>query len=308
MTNQHDTTLIHTIIKQHFDADATSITPIKGGFFSRAYSTIVDGREYVVRINAAEHAMESFEKDDYAWWHFRSEELPIPRVVAFGVADDEWYAISERLPGVTLSGLPTEERDGLFPVMVETLVTISNVDISASHGFGDWDGTGNGRHERWADYLAQIMEDEPEGYYANWHAMFDETFLERGVYEAVYRKMMGLIAFCPDTRALIHNDLQFENVLSDGRRITGVIDWANSLFGDPLYDVARWFWWTGTYGWFGHGDDLLHDRFRDEPNFAERIACYQCHIGLDDLKFCAKNGMHDWYNIHRDRLLRLVAE
>jgi hygromycin-B 4-O-kinase len=308
MTNEQDTGLIHTIVGQHLGADITSITSLKGGFFSRAFIVAAGGRDYVVRINAAAHARESFQKDDYAWRHF-ADHLPIPRVVAIGETGSEWYAISERLPGVTLSGLPAEERDGLLPEIIDMLEVIGSTDISGSQGYGDWDGSGDGRYGTWPDYLAQIIEDEPEGsYYANWHAMFDETFLERDVYEAVYQRMMKLTAFCPDTRALIHNDIQFENILSDGERITGVIDWANSLFGDPLYDVARWFWWTGTYGWFGHGDDLLHDRFRDEPNFAERIACYQCHIGLDDLKFCAKNGMHEWYNIHRDRLLRLVAE
>lgn len=307
MTNERDTSLIHTIIEQHLDAGITSITPLKGGFFSRAYSATVDGRDYIVRVNNAAHARESFEKDDYAWRHFAGD-LPIPRVVAIGETGSEWYAVSERLPGTTLSGLTGDQRDGLLPEVIDMLETIGNTDISGSQGYGDWDGSGDGRYRTWPEYLAQIIENEPEGsYYANWHAMFDESFLERDVYEAGYRRMMELTAFCRDTRSLVHNDIQFENILSDGERITGMIDWANALYGDPLYDVARWLWWTGAPGWFDHGDDLLRARLSGTAHFDERITCYLLHLGLDDLKFCTKNGMRAWYVMHRDRLLTLIS-
>jgi len=40
-------------------------------------------------------------------------------------------------------------------------------------------------------------------------------------------------------RALIHLDYHPLNVLTDGARITGVIDWANVRAGDPRADLAR---------------------------------------------------------------------
>ncbi len=41
------------------------------------------------------------------------------------------------------------------------------------------------------------------------------------------------------TDALIHLDFHPLNVLTDGRRITGVVDWTNAAAGDPWADVAR---------------------------------------------------------------------
>lgn len=41
------------------------------------------------------------------------------------------------------------------------------------------------------------------------------------------------------TAALLHLDYHPLNVLTDGRQMTAVLDWANSRFGDPRADVAR---------------------------------------------------------------------
>jgi len=103
--------------------------------------------------------------------------------------------------------------------------------------------------------------------------------------------MRQLLVGIPEVRGLIHNDLWLQNVLADGARITGVIDWGNAFYGDPLYDVARLSWgadWPGW--WYADGRALLVARHGALPGFATRLACYQCHLGLDDLRFYAKNG------------------
>ncbi len=39
---------------------------------------------------------------------------------------------------------------------------------------------------------------------------------------------------------LLHGDLGSHNVLSDGDRVLGLIDWEDAVAGDPVYDVAFW--------------------------------------------------------------------
>jgi aminoglycoside phosphotransferase (APT) family kinase protein len=41
------------------------------------------------------------------------------------------------------------------------------------------------------------------------------------------------------TASLVHFDYHPLNVMTDGRRITGVIDWSNAFAGDPRADFAR---------------------------------------------------------------------
>jgi aminoglycoside phosphotransferase (APT) family kinase protein len=37
---------------------------------------------------------------------------------------------------------------------------------------------------------------------------------------------------------VVHGDLLARNVLVEGDRISGVLDWGSACFGDPLYDAA----------------------------------------------------------------------
>jgi len=41
-----------------------------------------------------------------------------------------------------------------------------------------------------------------------------------------------------ERRAICHGDFHPQNLLADGRAITAVLDWPNSLIADPAYDVA----------------------------------------------------------------------
>jgi len=41
----------------------------------------------------------------------------------------------------------------------------------------------------------------------------------------------------------VHGDLIIHNLLTDGRNLTGVLDWELSLFGDPDYDLSRLFYY-----------------------------------------------------------------
>ena len=303
-----DTTAIAQLLREQTGSEIQEIQPLSGGFFSQAFTFKADGHHYVIRINGEVHAAESFAKDDYAWRHFASPALPIPRIVATGMTADGHYAISERAAGRTLADCSPAERRALLPPILDTLDAIGQANTSASDGYGDWGSDGNGRFASWRDFLTSVIDNHPDGYYANWHAWFDDSSLERDLYETVYRRMLALTAYIPDQRALIHNDYQLENVLTDGARVTGVIDWANALYGDPLYDVAWLHWQSANPGWwYDDGAAILNARYDAFPNYAERIACYQCHIGLDHLRFYTKTNNPTMYSTTRGWLLALLA-
>lgn len=304
-----DLARVRALLADQVGAEVRDVQPLAGGFFSRAFAATAGGKQYVIRLHADVHAAESFAKDDYAWRHFGSPALPIPRIVAQGETADGCFAISERAPGRTLAELSSDEQWTLLPAVLDAFEAVGRVDVRASRGYGAWDATGNGQHRSWHSFLAAAIENHRDGYYQNWHRLFDESFLERDVYETVYRAMLRLAEFCPEERALVHTDYQFENIIVAGQRVTGVIDWANAIYGDPLYDVARWIAWSAMPGWwYDDSSDLMKERFGDAPHYDERIACYQCHIGLDDLRFYAKNGKQAEYDFFRDQLLALITD
>ena len=297
---------VRALVREQFAGEVADLCPLAGGEFSRAFAFTVDDQAYVVRVSPFAHAAEAFAKDAYAGRHFASPALPIPRVVTIGRCADGHFAISERVAGRRLDELSPAERRALLPATLDTFAAIAQADVSASRGYGAWDADGHGRAASWHDFLAAIIENQTDGFYQDWHALFGTSFLERDVYEAVYRRMLQLAAYCPAERALLHCDYHFDNVLADGRRITGVIDWGNACYGDPLYDVAWLGWWFVKEGNL-EAATLLRRRHAAAPHFAERIACYECHLGLDDLRFYARTGRRRQYDWTRDRLLARSA-
>ena len=290
-------------------AEIGDARPLAGGFFSRAFACRAGEREYVVRLNRVAHAADGFAKDAWAAQHFAAPHLPIPRVIASGVAGDDVWAMSELVAGRTLELHTDAERRALLPATLDTLDAIARADTSSSRGYGAWSADGNAPFAHWCDFLAAAIENQSEGFYRNWHALFHDSFLERDVYEAVYRRMLQLAEHCPAERALIHNDYQFQNILADDSGITGVIDWANALYGDPLYDVARLLALSAHPPWWhADGAEVLRARYGHLPHYDERLACYTCHVGLDDLLFYAKTGNRATYDFFRDRLLTLIGD
>jgi hygromycin-B 4-O-kinase len=299
---------VTAILHAHVTTEATDIEPLRGGVFSRAFAFTTDGRGYVIRLSAFGHAAASFAKDEYAGRHFASPALPIPTVVARGKDADDFFVVSERAAGRILDALSPPERQALFPAILETLDTIAQTDVRGTRGYGDWDATGTGETATWHDFLAAIIENTATGFYRDWHTLFRDSFLQRDVFETIYRHMLRLAADCPEERALIHNDFHFENVLADGGHITGVIDWGNALYGDPLHEIAQLAWWSGWPGWwYDDSAPLLRERYGATAHYDERIACYTCHVALDELRYNARVGNRAQYERARDRILTLIA-
>jgi hygromycin-B 4-O-kinase len=303
---EDDAARVRALLRERFAPDAGELHPLAGGEFSRAFAFTVDGRDYVVRVSTFPHAAEAFAKDDYAWRNFASPALPIPRVVAIGQYADGHFAISERVAGRRLAELSADARRSLLPAALDTLDAIARADLGGSRGYGGWDADGQGQSASWQEFLFDVIENRSEGFYRDWHSLFDSSFLEREVYERIYRRMRDLAVHCPADRALLHCDYHFDNVLTDGQRVTGVIDWGNACYGDRLFDVA----WVGWVFLKDYGLDAatpLRERHGATPRFAERMACYLCRIGLDDMRFFARTGRRAQYEWTRDRMLALVA-
>jgi hygromycin-B 4-O-kinase len=113
----------------------------------------------------------------------------------------------------------------------------------------------------------------------------------------------------PERRELVHGDLLAGNVLIDSHdRVAGVIDWGNSLAGDPAFDPAWLMFWAPWHP----GIDPAHigERALDvvgEDDIAGRLLCYQLHIAADGLQYQAFAGeIEDLYATadHAERLLR----
>ena len=272
-----------------FGGGIGGVNRIGHGEWSKAFTFDRDGAGYIVRFSAL---LEDFAKDRLAV-RYGSRDLPIPRIVEIGDAFGGFYAISERAYGEYLDQLELARMRAALPSLFALLDAARLVDVSASVGYGRWGADGSAAYSSWRETLLDVANDRPTQRTHGWRERLVASPTGLGPFEEAYGQLESLVSDAPEERHLIHSDLLNYNVLVQRDRISAVIDWGCSMYGDFLYDVAWFAFWSPWYpAW--QGIDFGHEAARhyesiglDVPNLEERLRCYQVHIGLDGQAYSA---------------------
>jgi hygromycin-B 4-O-kinase len=278
-----------------FHAEPGAITRISHGEWSKAYAFRGAGRDYVARFSALR---EDFAKDHLAMRH-ASPALPIPRILEIGEAFAGFYAISERAVGRYLDDLDDVGMRPVLPSLFAALDAARLADLSDTTGFGAWGADASAPHPTWQAALLDVADDPPARRTHGWRQRLTTSPLGSGPFEEAFARLRALAAYAPHERSLVHGDLLNFNVLVADDRVSAVIDWGCSMYGDFLYDVAWFAFWAPWYpAWRGidfPGEAARHYESigLDVPHFAERLRLCQLHIGLDNQAYCAFKGRWD---------------
>jgi hygromycin-B 4-O-kinase len=298
-----DPVTVSAFLHRHLGAPVADVRRLRGGEICTAFAYAVAGERYVVRFGADAGG---FLHDRHAHEQFAPSSIPIPRIHETGRFGEYAYAISPQAPGSTIWHLPVEAQEAVVPALIEMLDCIHQIDISGTTGYGYVDNAGVGQYARWVDYLRSIAEEDPGDFYGRWHRLFDESFLERAIYERLLEQMGALLQYCPEERSLVHGDFGFDNVIVEDGRITAVLDWANMKYGDFLFDVAWLTFWPSPVRYADMFRRFYAERGRAVLHYEERLRCYACYIGMDALRFFAHTGQREPYAWARDRALALL--
>jgi aminoglycoside phosphotransferase (APT) family kinase protein len=267
---------IQALLTDRHGGPVTDLTPLRGGFWSSAYSYVADGRELVLRLGSMREGFEA----DRAAMAYASPDLPVPEVVEIGDAFGASYAISVRHHGGFLEDLdPALARTG-GDTLLRLLLALRAAPVQPSD-----------RTDHWREWLLSCLVDDPRRTVSGWRASITaDPALDR-TYTACEQRIGDLVDVCPQRSDLVHGDLLHQNVLitPDASRVTAVFSWKCSLRGDFLYDVA-WctFWGDSFYPGIAaadpwgrvlaalEGSDALTDA-------ALRHHCYELHVGATHL-------------------------
>jgi hygromycin-B 4-O-kinase len=300
---------VQQLLNQHFSAPITDLASVEGGQISRVFSFRVGDQEYIVRFNKDNMLTSNLPKEAYLHQKLAPLSIPVPPIVHVGRLGNLHFAISPKVPGQRLETLSGQEVKVLLPQFIEILDAIHHVDVSHTKGYGVFDYQGVGQDASWRGFLSKVDEEEDErDYFGKWHHLFDDTFLERKLFEDIYQHMQCLLDYCPTERYLVYGSASLSNVLAQDGKITAVLDWVDARYGDFVYDIACLDFW---YSWL-HVPEAFQQYYQKRqteiPFYQERLLCYQCYLALGAIRFYAVRGDENSYQwTCRNILQRLNA-
>ncbi len=309
MTELLDQRAAQAFIDDRFGERAGEVTRLSGGDWSQAYALSLDGAQVVARFGI--HG-EDYEKDRVAsGW--ASAELPVPTVLELDETKVGFYALSSRARGEFLDELHTDQIRVVLPSLFRAMDAIHCIDVSATEGYGIWTADGQGPQKTWREALLHKFEDDPpSGRTHGWRTALEGSPSGARDFDAALKVLEQLTEDMPTERHVIHNDLLNHNVLVQGDRISAVLDWGNSMYGDHLYDAAWLLYCQPRYTSWPEVDLAGELRRHWEASGSvpddldARLLCYQIHVGLDAQSYAAYKGNWDQLRLNTEQTMKLL--
>lgn len=282
-------------LERRLDIPVKAITAIDGGEVALAFDVTTDSSQMIFRLGPNQ---KNFIKDGKAHELYNSDMIPIPALHQTGTFNDRlFYALSEKAPGIRMDRLDEAAAARLRPSILATLEAIHLSRLPEENGFGRWAAA----QPLTASWKERLLNGNPKSDLPNGGSFEDQSSIHR-----YWERCRSLCELMPEIRCLVHGDFGGNNAFVQNDRISGVIDWAESLYGDPLYDVAWLTFWKKDKALLGEYLETAAGKKFGQENPEERLECYSIRIGLGALTHferSAQTGSFDWTLQHmRDTL------
>ncbi|WP_161606355.1 phosphotransferase family protein [Microlunatus speluncae] len=230
------------------------------------------------------------------WGLERAAEVavPVPRVAAAGpLPGDRGFLITEWLVGRPAD--PATDRAAL----VEAGRALRR--LHQVTGPGHWrvevvSGTTRGSHDSWAGVIDSILAGTDD---LVRHDVITASVAER--LRSAVADHRDAIAY-PGEGVLLHCDLKPAHLFVADGRLVAIIDWGDTAYGDPRWDLAR----------LSHSGDALFAPVLEgyglvlDADLARTLACYRAILRLDALHYELMAG-GDWFDVYRATLDEWLA-
>ena len=234
--------LVRQIAELHFPGMPvqTSATGSAGNHY--AYLIQLPQRTCFFRADDGKVDDDYMEAEAVAMTMARRQGVPVPDLLVTDTTLSRFPVRYQILECVAHPSLREHDQSGVLdrPAVSEQLgvyLALLHGITGAGFGFLDTerlrrDGKLQGLDRCHADYFHKRLDDHL-GY------LQDVDFLDRGTIgriEAVFQRHAALLDI--ERPALLHKDLAFWNVLGTPDRVAAVVDWDDTVLGDPVDDLA----------------------------------------------------------------------
>jgi aminoglycoside phosphotransferase (APT) family kinase protein len=247
---------------------------------SKSTFTVVAGAEelMVKLVRNSPSAMEDQRRLVRVVNNLRSRGYPAPEYLAAGEADGAVFTVQRLLPGKTLEpghGL-APEQDLLSELLPDLLAA---VELQA--------GAGDLAEPPWPKWLLTTIETGGDGY------CLLETMRQAEGTALLPKRLQDLARRNCDVPArrsdIVHFDMSPANILHDGRRLSGVVDWnipfSGACQGDRGFDVATLLFYSYD---LPASREMLWDHVVRTSGMAWTTV-YLCHLSLRQVEWVRRH-------------------
>lgn len=162
----------------------------------------------------------------------------IPEVLWKGKIDKSIAMVENRLPGKNINilwkTLPKTNQINIIKQIVQFLQYLKTQTKDYVYSVN----TGK-KYNNFPDYLTDAIKQKV----ARIKKFKQTDRILKDLLSVIEKTEVENLFFNRERVTLVHGDLIIHNLLTDGRNLTGVLDWELSLFGDPDYDLFRLFYY-----------------------------------------------------------------
>jgi transketolase len=285
------------------ETDQVAITPLVDlGTFHWLYRvSAAEGRSVIARVNALSHLRRDFTLAIDGWVTKALEGVGLPTLPVLRVDLSRRgcpfdYEVLAEAPGISLKSFDRDEAR-IRPLLHELGRFVARLHQIPSERFGLLDvrpfveGAGPAPNARglrscWSSYLLLNLERHVQ----TCVEIGAITLAEARRIEHVFKTLTSYVAEAPSR--LLHGDLGNHNVFVDGGRIAALLDWEDSLCGDPIFEIAFW----ATFHPERRHAAFLEGYRRECPlpaDFEQRFWLYFLRIALSKTVLRHRLGLQD---------------
>lgn len=223
-----------------FDPDAQTNL---GNVNSARIGTLASGKPVIIRCHPRGIRNGYFYAESLAAQRALDAGLPAYKTYAVHDLQDESdfaFQVCEKLPGTAVEVWLKEHPEDEAKIIYEMGVNLAKLHQLPVSGFGPFDnaaakaGELTGLHTSFASAVRAGLD-------FNLKTLVERQILTQAQADAadkLFAAKNPLLA-C-DQAVIIHNDFADWNALTDGQKITGMIDWDECVAGDSVADIACW--------------------------------------------------------------------
>ncbi|SIQ77384.1 hygromycin-B 4-O-kinase [Mucilaginibacter lappiensis] len=288
---------LHVFLRKQFTG-ISDVKHIADGWWSQVFSFKTDEGSRVIRIS--KH-LTDFRKDIFAYTHFNSAQIPVPEIIAAGKYDTQFfYCVSKYVDGIPSDQIIDAQGSKPDLLLTQTIVcqlsAIHRLNTGNLKGWGYTNENGDGIFGSWQEYLLAIHNGK---YTIAWQELAKTTWLNGELFARLTERMRTYFPYLPKEKHVLHGDYGYDNLLlTADHKIAAVIDWAEMLLGDPMYDLIHM-----NEPWAESAQlnymDIWKQDIKNDPkaliHFEQRLQCYTIHYTLFHLHIHTIRGEREDY-------------